>query len=139
MPEVGPGPVREVLGVTPAPDGPQRLFARAGGPEGLRELAAYVDPLLGIKDFEQKDPPEQRDPPERLPRMDAKDYAILALLDRVGLALPGMLRRAVMPGVAEPDDAGPHQRQAVPQRSGRALADRAPGRPAGRTAVPVRR
>lgn len=101
VPEVGPGPVRGVLGVTPAPDGPQRLFARAGGPEGLRELAAYVDPLLGIRDFEQKDPPEQRDPPERLPRMDAKDYAILALLDRVGLALPGMLRRAVMPGVAE--------------------------------------
>jgi hypothetical protein len=30
-----------------------------------------------------------------------EDYAILALLDRVGLALPGMIRRGVMPGAAE--------------------------------------
>jgi hypothetical protein len=36
-----------------------------------------------------------------LPRMYSEDYAILALLDRVGLALPGMLRRAVMPRAAE--------------------------------------
>ncbi|MGA2165532.1 MAG: replication-relaxation family protein, partial [Solirubrobacteraceae bacterium] len=31
----------------------------------------------------------------------AEDYEILALLDRVGLVLPGMLRRAVMPDAAE--------------------------------------
>ena len=61
----------------------------------MRELAAYVDPLLGIKDA------EQRDPTERLPRLYKEDYAILAVLDRVGLVLPGMLRRAVMPGAAE--------------------------------------
>jgi Replication-relaxation len=95
VPEVGAGPVREVLGATAAPDGPQRLFAQDGGPQGLRELAAYVDPLLGIRDS------EQQEPTERLPRMYAEDYAILALLDRVGLALPGMLRRAVMPRAAE--------------------------------------
>jgi hypothetical protein len=95
VPEVGAGPVRDVLGASAAPDGAPTLFAADGGPEGLRELAAYIDPLLGIKD------PEQQEPTKRLPRMYSEDYAILALLDRVGLALPGMLRRAVMPRAAE--------------------------------------
>ncbi len=118
VPEVGAGPVRDVLGASAAPDGAPTLFAADGGPEGLRELAAYIDPLLGIKD------PEQQEPTKRLPRMYAEDYAILALLDRVGLALPGMLRRAVMPRRRGAHDEGPHQRQAVPQRPGRPLADR---------------
>ena len=45
--------------------------------------------------------PQQKPAPARLPRLYDEDYAILALLDRVGLALPGMIRRAVMPQVAE--------------------------------------
>lgn len=94
-PEIAAGPVREVLGSTPAPAGARSLFARENGPEGLRELAAYIDPLLGIKRA------EQNDPAERLPRMYPEDYAILALLDRIGLALPGILRRAVMPHAAD--------------------------------------
>ncbi|MGO9763104.1 MAG: replication-relaxation family protein [Solirubrobacteraceae bacterium] len=95
LPEVKRSPVRRVLGASPAPDGPQRLFNEDGGPESIRELAAYVDPLLGIRAV------EEQPPSTRLPRLYSEDYAILALLDRVGLALPGMLRRAVMPKVAE--------------------------------------
>jgi hypothetical protein len=61
----------------------------------LRELAAYVDQILGVKDI------EQREPTDRLPRLYKDDYAILALLDRVPLVLPGLIKRAVMPNVAE--------------------------------------
>lgn len=95
LPEVKRSPVRRVLGASAAPDGPQRLFSEDGGPASIRELAAYVDPLLGIRAV------EEQPPSTRLPRLYSEDYAILALLDRVGLALPGMLRRAVMPRVAE--------------------------------------
>ncbi len=95
VPEVQRSPLREVIGRTPAPQADQRPDGQPRASEGLRELAAYVDPLLGIKK------PEQRDPTERLPRLYSEDYAILALLDRVGLVLPGMLRRAVMPAAAE--------------------------------------
>jgi len=95
VPEVQRSPLRGVVGATPAPQADQRPDDQPEAAEGVRELAAYVDPLLGIKDA------EQRDPTERLPRLYAEDYAILAILDRVGLVLPGMLRRAVMPGVAE--------------------------------------
>ena len=95
VPEVKRSPVRQVLGASPATDSPQRLFSEDGGSESIRELAAYVDPLLGIRAF------EEQPPSTRLPRLYSEDYAILALLDRIGLALPGMLRRAVMPRVAE--------------------------------------
>ena len=93
VPQVQRSPLATIVGCTPAHT--QDRDEQAQAPEGLRELAAYVDPLLGIKRA------EQRDPTERLPRLYAEDYAILALLDRVGLVLPGMLRRAVMPGAAE--------------------------------------
>lgn len=93
VPEVQRSPLRTIVGCTPTHI--QQRDEDTQAPEGLRELAAYVDPLLGIKNA------EQRDPTERLPRLYAEDYAILALLDRVGLVLPGMLRRAVMPGAAE--------------------------------------
>jgi hypothetical protein len=95
VPEVKRSPVRQVLGASLATDSPQRLFSEDGGSESIRELAAYVDPLLGIRAF------EEQPPSTRLPRLYSEDYSILALLDRIGLALPGMLRRAVMPRVAE--------------------------------------
>ncbi len=95
VPEVKRSPVPKVLGASRSADGPQRLFSEDGGSESIRELAAYVDPLLGIRAF------EEQPPSTKLPRLYSEDYAILALLDRVGLALPGMLRRAVMPKVAE--------------------------------------
>jgi hypothetical protein len=95
VPEVKRSPVRRVLGVSRPPSQPPLALTRGESPESLRELAAYVDPLLGIRDAEQKPPSE------KLPRLYDEDYAILALLDRVGMALPGMIRRAVMPTVAE--------------------------------------
>jgi hypothetical protein len=95
VPEVQRSPLRAIVGCTPAEQAKQRPHSPPEASEGLRELAAYVDPLLGIKKS------QQRDPAERLPRLYSEDYTILAVLDRVGLVLPGMLRRAVLPGVAE--------------------------------------
>jgi hypothetical protein len=94
VPEVQRSPLRTVVAATAPPD-PLPDAERPEPTEGLRELAAYVDPLLGIRRA------EQRDPTDRLPRLYRQDYEILALLDRVGLVLPGMVRRAVMPGAAE--------------------------------------
>jgi hypothetical protein len=96
VPEIQRSPVRKVIGVGRAPAQPQQLFSDTEqAPESIRELALFVDPLLGIR------PAERREPTEKLPRLYDEDYAILALLDRVGFALPGMIRRAVLPGVAE--------------------------------------
>lgn len=95
VPEVKRSAVRNILSATANPDTPADRDGEGQGSESLRELAAYVDPLLGVR------PPEQKPPSTRLPRLYDEDYSILALLDRVGLALPGMLRRAVTPGVAE--------------------------------------
>jgi hypothetical protein len=92
VPEIERSTVRKVLGTTVAPSRTVESMAAA---ESLRELAAYVDPLLGVREQEHKPPSEQ------LPRLYDEDYAILALLDRIGVALPGMLRRAVTPDVAE--------------------------------------
>jgi len=95
-PEIERSPVRKVMGVGHAPAQPQHLFNdNEQAPESIRELALYVDPLLGIR------PAERKEPSEKLPRLYNEDYAVLALLDRVGFALPGMIRRAVLPGVAE--------------------------------------
>jgi hypothetical protein len=96
IPEIERSTVRKVLGATRAPDQDQdQETLDVPAEESLKELAAYVDPLLGVREQ------EHNPPSERLPRLYDEDYAILALLDRVGVALPGMLRRAVTPGVAE--------------------------------------
>jgi hypothetical protein len=93
IPEIQRSTVRKILGATPAPTPEQASESPAQ--ESLRELAAFVDPLLGVR------PPEQRPPPDRLPRLYDEDYGILALLDRIGVALPGMIRRAITPHAAE--------------------------------------
>ncbi len=93
VPEIQRSAVREIVGATPAPPIDSERPVKAS--EGLRELAAYVDQLLGVKDV------EQREPTDRLPRLYKDDYAILALLDRVPLVLPGLIKRTVMPNVAE--------------------------------------
>jgi hypothetical protein len=95
VPEVERSAVRRILGATPIPDEGEARAGETPGSESLRELAAYVDPFLSVR------APERKPASTRLPRLYDEDYAILALLDRVGLALPGMLRRAVTPGVAE--------------------------------------
>ncbi len=92
VPEVQRSPLREIIDSEPTPDtDPGEREAS----EGLRELAALVDPLLGIRQAEQSDPPD------KLPRLYKEDFAILALLDRGGLVLPGLIRRAVVPSTAE--------------------------------------
>jgi hypothetical protein len=93
VPEIQRSAVRKVVGAQPAPNPPQP--PTEASPSSLMELAAYVDPLLGVNKLEHKNPSNA------LPRLYAEDYAILALLDRVGVALPGLLKRAVAPGVAE--------------------------------------
>jgi hypothetical protein len=95
VPEIERSAVRNVLAATASHDTPAPRDGEEEGSESVRELAVYVDPLLGVR------APEQKPPSSKLPRLYDEDYAILALLDRVGLALPGMLRRAVTPGVAE--------------------------------------
>ena len=95
VPEVERSAVRKILGATASPHAPEGSSGETPAAESIRELAAYVDPFLGVR------PPERKPPSTRLPRLYDEDYAILALLDRVGFALPGMLRRAVTPGVAE--------------------------------------
>ncbi len=96
VPEIERSAVRKVVGVGRPSAQTQQLFEDAEqAPESIRELALYVDPLLGIR------PAERREPSEKLPRLFDEDYAILALLDRVGFALPGMIRRALLPTVAE--------------------------------------
>lgn len=95
VPEVQRSPLRAIVGSSPAAQASDDAGSAGEQSEGLRELAAYVDPLLGVKDAEQEKPPEQP------PRLNAQDYEILAILDRVGLVLPGMLRRDVLPGAAE--------------------------------------
>jgi len=92
VPEVQRSPLREIVGSESTPDtGHEQPQAS----EGLREIAALVGPLLGIRQA------EQNEPPAKLPRLYREDFAILALLDRGGLLLPGLIRRAVVPDAAE--------------------------------------
>jgi hypothetical protein len=91
VPEVRRSPLREIVGSEPAPDGEPGVREVS---EGLREIAALIDPLLGIRRA------EHADPPDKLPRLYKQDFEILALLDRGGMVPAGLIRRAVMPDVA---------------------------------------
>ena len=62
-------------------------------PDTLRELA-FLDRINEIG------PADQLDGADRLPRLYDEDYAILALLDRVGLAPASLIGRAALPGRA---------------------------------------
>jgi hypothetical protein len=95
LPEIERSPVRKVLGLARSFTDPPQLFTDQEAPESIRELAAFVDPLLGVEKSERQEPPEAP------PRLYDEDYAILALLDRIGAALPGMIRRAVTPDVTD--------------------------------------
>ena len=65
----------------------------AEAPESLRELA-FLDRINEIG------PADQLDGATSLPRLYDQDYAILALLDRAGLAPASLIGRATMPGRA---------------------------------------
>jgi hypothetical protein len=86
--DLADSPVREVVGrrVPGAPESPEGRPT----PPGLRELA-FLDRINEIG------PAEQLPGADRLPRLYDQDYAILALLDRAGLAPRSMIGRAVFP------------------------------------------
>jgi len=69
---------------------PDRDAERVPASESLRDLA-FFDRINEIR------PLEHRPASEQLPRLYDTDYAILTLLDRVGLALPSLIGRAVLP------------------------------------------
>ena len=73
------------------PRAPRRARDDAAAPDSLRELA-FLDRVNEIG------PPQQLDGAAKLPRMFDEDYAILALLDRAGLAPRSLIGRAVLPG-----------------------------------------
>jgi len=87
-PRLDDSPVRRVVGRRvpgPAPgehDGP--------APDSLRELA-FLDRINEIS------PADQLDGAANLPRLYNEDYALLALLDRAGLAPRSLIGRAVLP------------------------------------------
>ena len=62
-------------------------------PDSLRELA-FLDRINEVA------PADQLAGAPRLPRLYDEDYAILALLDRAGLATAGLIGRAALPGRA---------------------------------------
>ncbi|MBV8218709.1 MAG: replication-relaxation family protein, partial [Solirubrobacterales bacterium] len=84
-------PIRSVVGrriptpATPAEDRP--------APETLREVV-FLERINEIR------PAEQLDGAGSLPRLYNEDYAVLALLDRVGLVPASLIGRAVLPGRA---------------------------------------
>jgi hypothetical protein len=87
-PNLADSPVRRVVGRrVPGPSPGQQ---EAAAPDSLRELA-FLDRIneIGAAD--------QLDGAANLPRLYDEDYAILALLDRAGLAPRSLIGRAVFP------------------------------------------
>jgi Domain of unknown function (DUF5710)/Replication-relaxation len=87
-PNLADSPVRRVVGRRVA--GPPPGEHDAPAPDSLRELA-FLDRINEIG------PAEQLDGTASLPRLYDEDYAVLALLDRAGLAPRSLVGRAVFP------------------------------------------
>ena len=87
-PKLDTSPVRRIVG-HPAPN-PSRRDRDAEVSESLRELA-FLDRINEIG------PADQLEGAASLPRLYDQDYAILALLDRAGLAPRSLIGRAVLP------------------------------------------
>ena len=90
-PRLNTSPVRRLVGRR-ASDEPPRPPSTVT-PEALRELA-FLDRINEIG------PADQCEGATALPRLYDQDYAILALLDRAGLATRALIGRATLPGRA---------------------------------------
>ena len=90
--DLADSPVRRIVGRRASPARRLRRPTRPAS-DTLRELA-FLDRINEIG------PADQLDGASRLPRLYDEDYAILALLDRVGLAPASLIGRAALPGRA---------------------------------------
>lgn len=81
-------PVRQVVGL-PAPHD-RRDQAKGPAPDALRDLA-LLDRITHLKAW------KTNSAPEKLPRLYAHDYRVLALLDRGGVLPPGLIARGALP------------------------------------------
>jgi hypothetical protein len=88
-PDLAASPVRRVVGRPVA--NPDAQVPNGPAPASVRELA-FIDRINEVRE------PEHHPPSDKPPRLYDTDYAILALLDRAGLALPSLIGRAVLPG-----------------------------------------
>lgn len=98
-PDVQRSPVRRIVGARRVEGDQGVLFTSSQRtpietPPLLLDVA-FSDQIVSIGAVEHEEPAE------KLPRMYDEDFMILVLLDRVGLALPSMLRQAVAPRSAE--------------------------------------
>ena len=87
-PNLADSPIRRIVGHPVS--GSSRPREDRPAPDSLRELA-FLDRINEIG------PAEQLPGADSLPRLYDEDYAVLALLDRVGLAPRSMIARAVFP------------------------------------------
>ena len=87
-PNLADSPIRRIVGQPVS--GSSRPREDRPAPDSLRELA-FLDRINEIG------PAEQLPGADSLPRLYDEDYAVLALLDRVGLAPRSMIARAVFP------------------------------------------
>ena len=92
-PNLADSPVRRIVGRRVP--GPPPGEHDAPAPDSLRELA-FLDRINEIG------PADQLDGAASLPRLYDEDYAILALLDRAGLAPRSLIGRAVFPDAQPP-------------------------------------
>jgi len=97
-PDLERSPVRRLVGATRVAGDQGVLFAEAHNndrktPPTLLEVA-FSDQIVHVGEAEAVDPPEKP------PRLYDQDFAVLSLLDRVGLALPGLIHQAVFPKLA---------------------------------------
>ena len=93
-PNLADSPVRRIVGRPSST--PPRNEHDAPAPDSLRDLA-FLDRIneIGAADH--------LDGAAKLPRLYDADYAILALLDRVGLAPITMIGRSILPNARPPD------------------------------------
>jgi hypothetical protein len=88
LPKLDDSPIRRFVGRRVPGATPENTDAIA--PDSLRDLA-FLDRINEIG------PADQLQTAASLPRLYDEDYAILALLDRVGLVPAALIRRAVLP------------------------------------------